>query len=89
MLHWERNEFEELIVLLNTQTITGPRGDQNYGDAKSFVAPDVFIEKITLPNINSGKVLIARDKSIAFNSASLQGIHHENVSGWKNPYLCI
>lgn len=87
--NWERNEFDKLITTLNKQTIKGPRGHQTFGDAYNFAAADIHIEKITLPNINPGKTLIDRDKSIAYNSTVMQTIHHENVSGWKNPYLCI
>lgn len=87
--NWERNEFEAVLSLIEKQTINSPRGELNFSYAGSFVAEHVHIEKITLPNIASGKTLIARDKSISYSNNVLQNIHHESVSGWKNPYLCI
>jgi branched-chain amino acid transport system substrate-binding protein len=85
----QKRDWDKVASLLQTESITGPRGERNFYPASGFSLPvtDIISVKTSINKIY--KTVISQGKGLKFDSAEFKEIHEGNVSGWQNPYLCM
>jgi branched-chain amino acid transport system substrate-binding protein len=85
----QRGEWDKVKTQLRTNTIRGPRGEKGFHPSSGLGLPVSNIVKLHTTTLNINKIILDQVEGIRHDDASLQIIHQENVSGWKNPFLCI
>jgi len=87
--HAQKKDWDTVKQQLRTGVINGPRGEKNFYPASGFALPNPSIIKITTTNNKIHKIILDQGKGMRFDAKELELIHHESVSGWQNPFLCI
>lgn len=85
----QKGDWDKVKAQLRTNTIRGPRGEKGFHPSSGLGLPVSSIVKLTTTSQKINKIILDQGEGIRHDSASLQIIHQENVSGWQNPFLCI
>lgn len=85
----QKRDWAKVQQLLQSQVIRSPRGERSFYLDSSYKQPLIDIEKIQLGTGAVTRLVIAQGQCLDYNHEIFKQIHHENVSGWQNPYLCV
>jgi branched-chain amino acid transport system substrate-binding protein len=75
--------------LMKSESIRTPRGERNFHLESAYARPVIDIEKLILNGNGVRKVITEQGRAMPYDDVIFEEIHRENVSGWKNPYLCV
>lgn len=87
--NWEKNDFNKTINYFSDVFVKSPRGVRGFSMDKQVLTSTINIEEIKMSSVVSTKTILGTGKAMNFNNEVFERIHTQNVSGWKNPYLCI
>jgi branched-chain amino acid transport system substrate-binding protein len=87
--HAQKRDWDTVKQQLRTDVVNGPRGEKNFYPLSGFALPLSNIIKITTTGNKIHKIILDQGKGMRFDAKEFEVIHHESVSGWQNPFLCI
>lgn len=87
--NWNDGDITSVVKSLSEQYIMSPRGMRGFSMDKQLLTSVINIEEIKPSSLVIEKKIIDQGAAMNYNHAVFEDIHTKNISGWKNPYLCI
>lgn len=85
----QAGDVEKARLLMETNTICGPRGERTFYPDAGFKLPDIDVVKLKTTHHGTTATIVAQGTPLAYNHTVFNDIRQAMPSGWKNPYCCI